>query len=72
MKATVTLCLLLVISGLVAGRNLRQNKLGSATYDTDYPVDDEVDNDYEESARFDQRQYFDSPLAEENDPGSAY
>ena len=73
MKATVSLFLLLVISTLVAGRKLpQQNDPGSAMYDTDYPVDDEVDNDFPGIERFVDQQDFDFPLDEENDPGSGY
>ena len=68
MKASVSLFLLLVISTLVAGRKLPQNDPGSAMYDTDYPVDDEIDNDYQDSEGFD----FDFPIDKEKDLGSSY
>jgi len=72
MKATVSLFLLLVISTLVAGRKLPQNDPRSAMYDTNYPIDDEIDNVYQDSEQFDEQQDFDLPFDEENDPGSAY
>ena len=72
MKATVSIFLLLVISTLVAGGSLQQNDPGSALYDTDYPVDDEIDNVYQDSEGFVEQPSFDFPDAEDSDPGSAY
>lgn len=72
MKATVSLFLLLVISALVAGRKLPQNDPGTGTYERDFPVDDEDYTEDAGSALFAEEQYFDLPIAEENDPGSAY
>lgn len=73
MNATVPLFFLLVISTLVAGRTLPQNDPGSGMYDANYPVDDEIDNVYQDSARFVEHQSdLDFPIDEENDPGSSY
>lgn len=72
MKATLSIFLLLVISTLVAGRSLQQNDPGSGLYDTDYPVDDEIDNVYQDSKSFVEQPDFDSPDVEENDYGSGY
>lgn len=72
MKATVSLFLLLVIFALVAGRKLPQNDPETGTYENDYPVDDEDYNQDAGSALFAEEQYFDIPIAEENDPVSAY
>lgn len=71
MKATVSLLLLLVISTLVAGRSFQQNDPASGLYDTDYPVDDEIDNDYQGGESF-AEQDFDFPDLADNDPGSGY
>ena len=72
MKATLSIFLLLVISTLVAGQNLQQNDPGSALYDTDYPVDDEIDGVYQASEGFVEQPEFDFPDAEDSDPGSGY
>lgn len=71
MKATVSLFLLLVISTLVAGRSFQQHDPGSSLYDTDYPVDDEIDNDYQGGESF-AEQDFDFPDLAGNDYGSGY
>lgn len=69
MKATVSLFLLLVISALVAGRKLPQNDPRTGTYEKYYPVDDEDYSEDAGSALFAEEQYFDLPIAGENDPG---
>ena len=71
MKAFVQLFVLLVICTLVTGNRLPENDPGSAMYDMDYPVDQEVDNDYGSARLVDTMYNLDFPFDGENDPGSA-
>lgn len=71
MVIVVRILLLLVISTMSYGRRLSQNDPGSTLYDdTDYPIDEEIENDPGSAMRdviFD----MDFPFDAENDPGSA-